>query len=149
MRTRLIALGLAASVSLFAAEEYGTPKEAEAMVGKAVAHIKAVGAEKAYKDFTDKAAGFVDRDLYVVVYDMKGKALAHGQNPSMVGKDFLEVSDPDGKPWIKERVELAKTQTKFWHDYKFRDPVTKKVLPKSAYCEKETDAVVCVGVYKR
>jgi cytochrome c len=147
-----VALVLAASTSApgFAAKgEFGTAKEAEAMVAKAVAHIKGVGTEKAYQDFTDKAPGFFDRDLYVVVYDLEGRVLAHGQNPKMVGKQIIDLRDADGKEWIKERVELTRTKGKFWHDYKFTDPITKKVLPKSTYCERVESTAVCVGIYKR
>lgn len=134
--------------SLAMAAEFGSAKEAEAMVGKAVQHIKAVGADKAYADFTNKGAAWVDRDLYVVVYDLKGKALAHGQNAKQVGKDLIDLMDADGKEFIKERVELTKSKGKFWQDYKFTDPVTKKVLPKSTYCERAGETAVCVGIYK-
>ncbi len=140
---------LAAAVTAEAKDEYGTSKEAEAMVTAAVAYIKKVGPDAAYKDFTDRKAPFADRDLYVVVYSLEGKPLAHGQNPKMVGKDLIDMKDPDGKEFVKERVELAKSKGKFWQDYKFTDPVTKKVLPKSAYCEKTGETAVCVGVYKR
>ncbi len=135
---------------VFAAkEEVGTAREAEAMVDKGVARIKAVGSERAYADFTGRAPGFVDRDLYVVVYDLEGRVLAHGQNSKMVGKDLIDLCDPDGKAWVKERVELARSKGKFWHDYKFTDPMTKKVLPKSTYCERVESTAVCVGIYKR
>lgn len=144
-----LAAVLAGSGVAVAKDEFGTPKEAEAMVVSAVAHIKKVGPEAAYKDFTDKKAPFVDRDLYVVVYTMDGKPLAHGQNPKMVGKELLDMKDPDGKEFVKERVALAKSKGKFWQDYKFTDPLTKKVLPKQAYCEKLNETAVCVGVYKR
>jgi cytochrome c len=152
MRTRsLLTLALLALPLALAAatEEYGTAKEAEAMVGKAVAHIKSAGTAKAYADFTERAAGYADRDLYVVVYDLQGRVLAHGQNPKMVGKDLIDLRDPDGKQFVKERVDLARAKGKFWHDYKFTDPVTKKVLPKSTYCERVESTAVCVGVYKR
>ncbi len=132
-----------------AKEEFGSAKDAEAMVGKAVLHIKKVGAEKAYQDFTAKAPGFADRDLYVVVYDLSGKVLAHGQNPKMVGKDLIDLKDPDGKQFVKERVDLARSKGTFWHDYKFTDPVSKKVLPKSTYCQRVESTAVCVGIYKR
>jgi hypothetical protein len=147
-----VALALTASITAAAfgaKEEYGTAKEAEAMVARAVAHIKAVGTDKAYTDFTNKAAGFFDRDLYVVVYDLEGRVLAHGQNPKMVGKVIIDLRDADGKAWIQERVELTKAKAKFWHDYKFTDPITKKVLPKSTYCERVESTAVCVGIYKR
>jgi cytochrome c len=129
--------------------EYGSAKEAEALVQKAVAHIKADGAAVAYPDFTDKKPGWVDRDLYVVVYDLSGTVLAHGQNTKQVGKNLIDFKDADGKAFVQERVELAKSKGKFWQDYKFTDPVTKKILPKSMYCEKLNDTAVCSGIYKR
>jgi signal transduction histidine kinase len=148
LRSAVVVAGLASSVAVFAAE-YGTAPEAEAMVKKAVAHIKSVGAEKAYADFTSKKAPWVDRDLYVLVYDLDGKVVAHGQNTKMVGKELIDLKDADGKEYVRERVELAKSKGKFWQDYKFTDPVSKKVLPKSTYCEKVDDTAVCAGIYKR
>jgi len=129
--------------------EFGTAKEAEAMVAKAVAHAEKVGAAKAYQDFTRKVAPFADRDLYVVVYDLKGKVLAHGQNPKMVGKELIDLLDPDGKAFVKERVELGKIKNSFWHDYKWTDPITKKPLAKSTYCQKHDSVLFCAGIYKR
>jgi hypothetical protein len=150
MSAGILALMVGSSGLLFAAkEEFGTAREAEAMVDRGVARIKAVGSERAYADFTSRAPGFVDRDLYVVVYDLEGRVLAHGQNSKMVGKDLIDLRDPDGKAWVKERVELARSRGKFWHDYKFTDPMTKKVLPKSTYCERVESTAVCVGIYKR
>lgn len=144
-----IALVLALSAATPAvAAEYATAKEAEALVKKAIAHIK-TDKDKAYTDFTEKKPAFVDRDLYIVVYDFTGKPLAHGQNPKMVGKDLIDLKDADGKEFVKERVELAKSKGKFWQDYKFTDPVTKKVLPKQMYCERLDETAVCAGIYKR
>lgn len=131
-----------------AKEEFATKKEAEAMVVKTVADLKANRA-KTLEEITAKNPRYVDRDLYAVVYDMAGKVLAHGANNKMVGKDLIDLKDPDGKEFVKERVGLAKSQGKFWQDYKFTDPVTRKLLPKEAYCEKVEDAIVCAGVYKR
>ena len=88
------------------------------------------------RKFTGKAAKFVDRDLYVVVYQLDGKVLAHGSNAKFVGKDLSDAQDVDGKLYVKERVELATKQPSFWQDYKFVNPVSKKVEPKEMYCEK-------------
>jgi cytochrome c len=150
MSAGILALIVGSSGIVFAAkEEFGTAREAEALVDRGVARIKAVGSERAYADFTSRAPGFADRDLYVVVYDLEGRVLAHGQNPKMVGKDLIDLRDADGKAWVKERVELARSKGKFWHDYKFTDPMTKKVLPKSTYCERVESTAVCVGIYRR
>ncbi len=122
--------------------------EAVAMVKQAVAFIKDQGAEKAYPEITNKASKFHDRDLYVVVYQLDGKVLAHGSNEKFVGKDLIEAQDVDGKLYVKERVELAAKQPTFWQDYKFVNPVSKKVEPKEMYCEKLDNTAVCAGVYK-
>jgi signal transduction histidine kinase len=130
------------------AAEKATKAEAEAMVKKAVAYIKANGPEKSYKEFTAKNPEFISNDLYVVVYDLEGNCLAHGANTKMVGQDLSEAQDVDGKFYIKERLELAKKSQSFWQDYKFTNPVTKKVEPKEMYCEVLGKTAVCGGVYK-
>jgi signal transduction histidine kinase len=131
-----------------AKDEFANAKEAEAMVGKAVAAIKA-NPQKTFEEITKKDAKWVDRDLYVVVYGIDGKVIAHGANDKMVGKELIGLKDPDGKAFVQERVDLAKSKGKFWQDYKFSDPITKKALPKQMYCEKLDDNVVCGGIYKR
>lgn len=145
----ITALVTACSMTPAFAQDYGTAKEAESMVKAAVAHVKKVGKDHAYSDFTAKKAPFADRDLYVVVYGMDGKVFAHGQNAKMVGRDMIDLKDPDGKPFVRERVDLAKSKSTFWQDYKFTDPVSKKVLPKAMYCERLDETVVCTGIYKR
>lgn len=146
---RLAAAAALALPMIATAAEFGTAKEAEVMVKNAVSHIKKVGKQQAYADFTGRKAPFVDRDLYVVVYGLDGKGLAHGQNEKMVGKELIGLKDPDGKPFVQERVDFARTKGTFWQDYKFTDPVSKKVLPKAMYCERVEETVVCSGIYKR
>jgi signal transduction histidine kinase len=145
----IAALAAAAFIgtTAFAAEK-ATKPEAEAMVKKAVAFIKAQGPEKAYKEFTNKGGQFTDRDLYIVVYGLDGKVHAHGANEKLIGKDMLEAQDVDGKFFVKERVELARKNGSFWQDYKFVNPVSKKVEPKQMYCERVGETAVCGGVYK-
>jgi cytochrome c len=130
------------------AGDKATKPEAEAMVKKAVAFLKANGPEKAYSEFDNKQGPFVDRDLYVVVYGIDGKCLAHGANPKLIGKDLSDSQDIDGKYYVKERMEMAKAKGSFWQEYKFANPTTKKIEPKEMYCERVDDVAVCGGVYK-
>lgn len=130
------------------ASEKANADEAVAMVKKAVAHIAANGAEKSYAEFGNKQGGFVDRDLYVVVYGLDGKVLAHGANAKLVGKDLIDAQDVDGVYYVRDRVEKAKAAGTFWQDYKFVNPVTKKVEPKRMYCERVGETAVCGGIYK-
>ncbi len=152
-RTALFAATLALTASLgaalpAAARDTATKEDAVAMVKKGIAFIKANGAEKGYAAITDKDPKFVDRDLYLVVYGLDGKCLAHGANPKQVGKDLLELTDIDGKFFVKERVAMVKAKPAgAWQEYKFTHPQTKKIEPKVMYCEKLGETAVCGGVY--
>ena len=129
--------------------ERASKEEAQAMVKKGVAFIKKEGKEKGYAEITNKKGQFIDRDLYLVVYGLDGVVRAHGANEKMVAKNLMELKDVDGKLFVKERVELAQSKGTFWQEYKFSDPLTKKIEPKLTYCEKLDDTAVCAGVYKQ
>lgn len=153
---RLITIALAAFALAFAGhsaaqdKSKGTAAEATAMVEKAIAHIKKVGRDKAFADFNNKQGPFTDRDLYVVVYDLNGKVLAHGANEKMIGKDVIELRDSDGKYFVKERVEMMSKSpnAKGWQDYKFMNPVSRQIEPKSMYIHRFEDLIVGCGIYK-
>jgi hypothetical protein len=128
--------------------EKATKEEAVSMVKKGIAFIKTSGKEKGYAEITSKDSRFKDRDLYLVVYGLDGIVRAHGQNPKMVDKNLISLKDVDGKEFVRERVELGKSKGTFWQDYKFTNPVTKRIEPKQMYCERLDDTVVCGGIYK-
>jgi signal transduction histidine kinase len=144
----LATIGSIALGGISFADETATKDEAAAMVKKAVAYIKDQGQEKAYAEISNKSGQFIHLDLYVVVYQLDGKVLAHGGNNKFVGKDMSEAQDVDGKFFVKERIELARKQDSFWQDYKFVNPVSKKVEPKQMYCERMNETAVCGGIYK-
>jgi signal transduction histidine kinase len=135
------------SGSAFAAE-FATKDEAMAMVKKAVAFIKAQGPEKGYAEISKKGSQFTDRDLYVVVYGLNGTVYAHGANEKLINTDQSQAKDVDGKPFVQERIALAKKGDPFWQDYKFLNPVSKNTEPKQMYCERLNETAVCGGVYK-
>lgn len=125
-----------------------TPAEAEAFVKRAVTYIKVNGPEKAYAEFTN-GKSFKDRELYVIVYDLTGKNLAHGANPKLVGKDLIGLKDPDGKLLNKILVDLAKEKGKGWsEEFKFRNPVTDKMQRRTVYVERLGETFVGTGVFK-
>jgi len=144
----LIAALLGATALASHASGNATAAEATAMVKKGVAFIKANGKDKGYAEISNKSGQFNDRDLYLTVYAMDGTVRAHGANEKMIGKNLIDLKDVDGKAFVKERVELAAAKPSFWQDYKFTNPVSKKIEPKSMYCEKLDDAIVCGGIYK-
>lgn len=134
------------SLQALAAPDHGSLEEAQALLKKATAHYDKVGRDKALADLVRTPGPFVDRDLYVTVYDMQGNSLAH-INPKMVGKNLMELRDSDGKYIVKERIEGARVKGSGYIDYKFFNPVTKKVEPKRAYWERHGDLVFTAGAY--
>jgi cytochrome c len=148
-RTILFAIGFFLSGTTLAEEDYGTKDEAKSLVKKAVSYVKTNGVDIAALDFNNKKGEFTFNDLYVVMYSFEGDVLAHGQNKKSVGKNLIDQKDSDGKEFIRERVNLAKKNNSFWQEYKFTDPITKKVLGKEAYCEVTAKVIVCSGAYKR
>jgi len=151
MKTMMSAVALSLGMCMMPAwaADKGTADEAVAMVKKAAALIKSAGKEKAYAAISDPAnKDFHDRDLYVYVYDLNGVALAHGNNPKMVGKNLLALPDSNGKLMIKEMVELAKSKGTGWVEFKWPNPVTKAIEQKAGYIEKVDDVMVGSGIYK-
>ena len=144
----LCALGFA--VGAVQAQEVGSRDEAKAMVDAAVEHVKKVGPEKAFKDFTDKEnKTWHKKDLYVFAYDMKGVNVAHGANDKLIGKDLIELKDPEGKLLIKELRDTA-AKGGGWVEYEWPHPQTKKIESKISYSKKMTnfDGFLGVGVYR-
>jgi len=142
------ALALATTTTL-AADERGSKDEAIALTNAAFEHIKKVGAEKAYKDFTTDKAAWSKKDLYVMVYDAKAIALAHGGNEKLVGKDMSAVKDANGVPIVTGLIGLA-AKGGGWLDYDWPDPLTKKLMAKSTYARKQPngEGFVGVGIYR-
>jgi cytochrome c len=126
----------------------GTANEAKVLVEKAAAYVKAEGKEKAFAEFSNPSGKFVDRDLYIFIVDFNGLTLAHGGNAKLVGKNMLELKDADGEFFIKKFIEVAKTKGNGWVDYKWVNPVSKKIEPKSTYIQKGDEYFFGCGIYK-
>ena len=131
------------------AAELGTSDEAHAMVKKAVAYLKHNGKEKTLAEISNSKGAFVDRDLYISVYDLRGFVLAHGANAKLIGKDVSALKDADGKPFIQDILTQAKAVGHGQADYKWPNSVTKNIQEKSAYFEKADDMVFSSGYSKQ
>lgn len=143
---------LAAHAEPAAISERGTRDEAVALIKRAIEYFKANDPKKAFAEFSDTNGRFVDRDLFVVVFDENGTCLAHGYNPKLVGRNRMDEQYIDGIYSVRERVELMKTQSSFWKQYWVPDPLTHKLRMKSIYCEVAEDParkrmLFCSGVY--
>lgn len=152
MRRRSVVFGLALTgcfpAALVRAAGPATPDEAKTLVEKAAAHLAAVGPEKAIADFNDPAAGYIDRELFVVVYGPDGKILSSYGVPVLRGKDATMLKDVEGRPFGQEIIALAKSQGSGWIDYRMTNPATRKVGLKSSWVMRVGDYVVFAGAFK-
>lgn len=141
----IVALSIVSFDPLFAASN---TDEAKAMVEKAAAFAQANGKDKALKEFNTPKNQFVKGDLYVFAYDMNATIIAHPVNQKLVGINFKETPDVDGKMFRKDIVELAKAKGSGWVDYKYKNPTSGKIEQKTTYLQKAGDFVICCGAYK-
>ena len=142
------AFAAALSLNVSAAADRGTESEAKDLVKKAVAFYQKNGREKALAEYQKKPGPFVDRDLYVTIYNEQGDCLSH-INPKMVGKNMLDLRDANGVYLIKDRVEASKKADSGWQEYQFFNPVSKKVEPKRMDWEKHDGILFAAGAYKQ
>lgn len=137
-------LGLLASAVFASANK----QDAVSLVEKAASYLKTNGKDKLLAEIGTKDGQFHKGELYVVVYDMNGIVLAHPVNAKLVGKDFVNVPDVDGKLFRKEFVEVAKTKGSGWVDYRYKNPVSNKIEAKTSYVLRVDDVFLMAGIYK-
>jgi cytochrome c len=127
----------------------GNPEtgKAKRWVEDAAAFYKACGKRIALAEYTNPNGKFVQDDMYIFALNPKGTMLAHGVNEKFVGEEFVDIQDDDGKHFIKEIIDIANTQGSGWVEYKWYNPITKKVLQKTVFCKKVDNLIICSGVY--
>jgi cytochrome c len=126
-----------------------TPRaEAKKMVDKAVAYYKANGKQKAVEAFNDPKGAFAKGELYIFMQDFQGMMLAHGANVKLVGQNLLNLKDPDGKLFVQDMIKVAQGQGSGWTEYKWTNPLTKKIEPKLTYLQRVDDYFIGCGVFK-
>lgn len=149
--TTIACMFLAALFQLPAsANERGTRDEAIALVKKAASFLKENGKDKAYAEFSNPKGAFVNRDLYVFVYNTNGDGInrAHGANSKLIGKNLIDLKDAEGTLIIRGLLDVANTKGAGWFDYKWPNPVNGAVESKSTYVERVGDVMIGCGIYK-
>ncbi len=130
--------------NVVAAEKFGTPAEAKAMLVKAAAAVKKDEAA-ALAAFTKGENGFKDRDLYPFCGDANGVFTAH---PKLLGKNLLTLKDKSGSP-VGEDIYAAAKEGKISEvSYQWPRPGSAEPVQKIGYVTKIGDQVCAVGFYK-
>ncbi|MEZ5786099.1 MAG: cache domain-containing protein [Xanthobacteraceae bacterium] len=152
---RKLMTGVFALIGLFALTtasfaEGTTPEQAKAFVEKAVSYYKSVGKDQALAAFGDPNGAFRDGELYLVVMDGNdGKLtmLAHGVNKALVGKPQIDMKDAEGRAFNQETAAALAKGDSTWVEFKWPNPVTKKIANKRAYFVKVDGMVIGAGIY--
>lgn len=146
MKRTLCALTLLAFNATALAQH--TAADASALVRKAVVYLKKNGKEKLLTEAGNPKGAFVDHDLYLSIYTLDGKVVAHGANPKLIGVDVSQLRDANDRYFIKDILGAARSAGSGWVDYKWVDPATRALRDKSVYLEKAGDVVIAAGYYK-
>ncbi|CAM5226699.1 Chemotaxis protein OS=Stutzerimonas stutzeri OX=316 GN=CXK95_06600 PE=4 SV=1 [Stutzerimonas stutzeri] len=125
-----------------------TAEQAQALLDKAVARLREVGGETAYRQFNERNGEFFVNDEYVFVIGLEdGKYRASGGSPNLVGVDVRAVNDAAGKPLFREMIELARKDGTGTVEYVWRNPVTNAVEHKRTLIQRVDDVLLGVGYY--
>lgn len=119
-------------------------------VTTAVAEVERKGQE-AFSRFHDVTGPFIAKDAYVFVLDAAGVDLVNPAFPNLEGRSLAEWKDVQGKPLIREMLDVAKTRGAGWVDYMWPKPGESVSTQKSAYVSRATfgdkTMIVGCGVY--
>ena len=124
-------------------------EQARNMLNKASIAVKN-DSRSAFKAFQDLGGKYIEDDLYVFVIGIEDLHFrAHGATPRLVGSDAQTLTDPNGKPIIREMISIVKTKGEGELDYAWRNPVTNKIEKKHTFVRKVDNFLVGVGYYAR
>jgi len=111
----------------------GTADQARQLVFDAMVHIRNVGYERAVLDFHDPQAGFIDRDMYIFIFDRAGFYIVHGSMPEKDGSDLRAIAGLDAQKLVDDAWEVCDNEQGGWVNYTITNPVTRDVQAKSSY----------------
>jgi len=137
MKRGLCGVVVLAVIVFFGAAVYAaTLEDAKALGIKAATYVKEHGKEKGIAEIGNAKGQFVKGEMYVTLQDYTGHPLANPMSPGLVGQNHMELKDPNGKYFIKECIDIAKTKGGGWVEYSWVNPATKKVQPKKAWVQR-------------
>jgi len=121
------------------------------LVDKAAALIESKG-KPSFSEFKKKGSEWLKGDNYIFIADMNAVTLMHPANPELETKSILDLKDANGKAFMREFVETAKTKGSGWVEYMWPKPGEKTPSRKASYVKRaklpegET-VIVGAGIY--
>lgn len=101
----------------------------------------------AFDEIRDKKSSFNFMDIYVFVDDAQGLELVNPGQPSLEGKNLMNLKDAYGKFLIRDYIGAALKNGSAWVDYHWYKPGQNTVAPKCTYVKKVKfgDEIYIVG----
>lgn len=134
-------------------ENTATKEECVAKVTEVAKLIKAKGFEAVAPKFKSDGPYVWKSDGYVFCMDTKeGIFIAHPfLPPQLMGRPMLGVTDSNGKPFVKEMLDLANKEGKGWVTYMARRRGFREPQLKEAYLLKvpEAEIIVSAGYFPK
>jgi methyl-accepting chemotaxis protein len=126
----------------------GTADEALDIATRAHALVESVGFDKAFEVFHDKQGGFVDRDLYVFVFDRRGVYRVMGADVNRVGSSLFDAPGVDAQQLLDDAWRRCETGGG-WVEYNIINLATGDVRGKSSYVlPLDDERLIGCGAYR-
>ena len=126
----------------------GTADEALTMADRAHALVQSVGFDEAFKVFHDPHGGYVDRDLYVFVFDRRGIYRVMGADIKRVGSSLFDAPGLNAQQLLEDAWHRCE-QGGGWVEYNIINLATNDVRGKSSYVLPLTDdLLIGCGAYR-
>ena len=126
----------------------GTADEAFSLTTRARALVDSIGYDAAADIFHDPSGGFVDRDLYVFVFDRQGIYRVMGADRSRVGSSLFDAPGVDAQQLLDDAWHRC-DQGGGWVEYNIINLATGDVKGKSSYVlPLSNDLLIGCGAYR-
>ena len=111
----------------------GTADQARQLVFDAMVHLRNVGYEQAVRDFHDKSGAFIDRDMYIFIFDRRGIYQVHGASPEKDNTDLRDIPGLDAEQLVADAWEVCDQAQGGWVNYIITNPVSRETQAKTSY----------------
>ncbi|TXT40843.1 MAG: methyl-accepting chemotaxis protein [Comamonadaceae bacterium] len=111
----------------------GTADQARQLVFNALEHLRRAGYEQAVRDFHNPKGAFIDRDMYIFIFDRAGYYVVHGSMPEKDGTDLRAIAGLNAQKLVDDAWAVCDEDEGGWVNYTITNPVTREVQAKTSY----------------
>jgi signal transduction histidine kinase len=121
--------------------------EVRRWVQDAIALYENAGKETLLREIADSGGRFVSGERYIFALGLNGTVVAHPMDPTLTGKNLMDLRDSEGNAFVRKIVNTAKTKGYGFTDYKWHSPASDEELHKTVFFERIDGIILCSGFY--